>query len=55
VLETDGIDTSKKSNKDYLKARSNTTSQNTTLSIDFSTYIELRECMVGEEFLDSGK
>jgi len=50
TFETDGIDTSKPSNEEYLSS-----SSNDSVIADFKTYIELRECEVGEAFLDSGK
>ena len=47
-FSTDGIDTSKKSNEDYIKNVLTTNSQ-------FSIHISLRECLVGEQFTSSGK
>eukprot|EP00347_Sterkiella_histriomuscorum_P001991 403369895 len=45
---TDGIDTSKKSNKDYL-------SEQKRSDFDFRLYVGLRECAVGEQFTSNGK
>ena len=50
VFETDGIDNTKPSNKEYLKQLSNNASK-----IDFPLYVELRECEVGESFTEGGK
>lgn len=47
-LSTDGIDTSKKSNSDYMKSKS-------LSDIDFKLTINLRECEVGEYFTSAGK
>ena len=44
---TDGIDTTKKSNKDYLTSSSRT-------DFDFRLYVSLRYCEVGEQFTSNG-
>ena len=48
VFTTNGIDSSKKSNKDYLNAQGGT-------SINFELNLFLRSCILGEYFSDNGK
>jgi hypothetical protein len=53
LFETNGIDTSKPSNAEYLTSL-NVNGTNAT-TITFPYLVELRECLAGESFGDSGK
>lgn len=48
VFQTDGIDQTKPSNKEYLAAPE-------ILDANFNLNISLRECAVGEKFSDKGR
>eukprot|EP00347_Sterkiella_histriomuscorum_P009503 403340963 len=48
VFTTDGIDSKKKSNKEYLDSLKQS-------DIDFKLDVELRNCMIGEQFTINGK
>eukprot|EP00350_Pseudokeronopsis_sp_OXSARD2_P001466 CAMPEP_0170565830 /NCGR_PEP_ID=MMETSP0211-20121228/79436_1 /TAXON_ID=311385 /ORGANISM="Pseudokeronopsis sp., Strain OXSARD2" /LENGTH=131 /DNA_ID=CAMNT_0010886811 /DNA_START=1067 /DNA_END=1462 /DNA_ORIENTATION=- len=50
IFETDGIDTQKVSNQEYIASKGDLETKT-----NFFTFINLRECEVGEAFLDSGR
>jgi hypothetical protein len=53
LFETAGIDVSKPSNKAYLASLNGDSSNSTTITLPYM--VELRECLSGESFGDSGK